>query len=398
MVGPPWLVAVSAPGWCAGVLRRVEQGTGGVLAARRAIKFPSTSRVGLIEGSARVAPGRLSARHRDAFVALYEAPTAADFLVAFRRGACGLVVEKPESVLSRHALSVARALGLPLVTGARLPDDLEGNIVVVDATADTGWIGPPASVHPQPLRPKQGRRAAHWPGRCRCVLPTSMLAGPSDAYLELVTAHLEERLIARDALARGLACGVGLLRLEWVLSASVAMGAVELTEHLSAVLDDFLEVPVAVRLADWGPDKLPCSAGNLYGWSGHRGLAGLLGTKALGLQVRALTTAQRRCGHRSVWLVAPFVEDVASMAHLAGMLEPGGVALGAMVESAAGCDVVGAMSNVVAGVWFGLGDLSAEVGYTAARDLVLSACDHLTVPVHICGELSVGVTRQGPFE
>jgi signal transduction protein with GAF and PtsI domain len=378
-----------APGWCAGPLLLLsEAGPGGPLPVRRTCVFPPYTRAGLVEEAEFDGHGRRTGADLPAggFVAAVPRASAAQVLNLYRCGALGFVVEAAEAEIGRHGAALARALGLPMLAGVSVPSDADGLPVMVDATGRLGWVGPAVGQ-------KVGRRSSSaalgvslgWPGRR--VLPLPMLSEPSDVHLELVTAHAEERLLARDALDKGLARGIGLLRLELILMASPGIEGPELTSHLEAVLGEFEDVSVAIRLADWGDDKVPNASSELFGWSGQRGIAGLLGTAALEAQVEAVRLARVATGHADVWLVAPYVEHGFQMRALRALVGEPGVRLGAMVESERGCDEITTISTEADGVWFGLGDLSTELGAEGACTRVIAACEGVALAVSVCGEL-----------
>lgn len=385
---------LAAPGWALGVLRRLPSPT----LTRAHPRFSEQTRLGFLERAACAERGQAAPTPRPPrqtpFLGLHEGPLAPWELLAQHADGCRGLVWTPPREEARHVLGVARALGMPVwLTDARLAcPHLEQHALLEVGPDGLGTLRPldAALEHPQGAPPTA--RAPHreaWPPGLTRVLPWGALPPsphPPDApvALELMWGQAEEVELALEAARTRRADGVGLVRLEYILGADPDMTQEELGELLAAMLAPLLALPVAVRLADWSPDKPPPATHSpLLAWNGDPGFHGLP-QEARRSQLQALGWAAQRAGHRQVWAVLPRAQP--GDERRARQDTPPHVRLGAMLEdwsslaawrSFEGCDF-----------WIGLGDLGRARRGTADWDELAARCAQLRAAqqeVWVCG-------------
>lgn len=336
-----------SPGLAVAPVRAVECAP----ALRGGAWLPAHSRVGMLERlllepeAAPEAPCSAQAP----YLAYLEGALDAALLLALYRDACRGVLLGPGAALERHALGVAVALGLPMAR-------LEPGEGVEPGQALRLWVGPREA--------SLGREEPGGWGLARRVLPwTALGERASGAWLEVVSAQEEELCHLLGLLEGGQAQGVGLLRLEYLCYQDPGLDEEGLAWRLGRVLAALKGWPVALRLADWGPEKPPPEASPLArGWSGGRGPKSWAGTPGLAAQLGALGAAVRQSGHARVQVVAPFVEGVAAWEAAQAQVQEAGLGpLGVMLESAQGLGGLEHWRARGVGLWLGLGDLSQEV-------------------------------------
>jgi phosphoenolpyruvate-protein kinase (PTS system EI component) len=277
---------------------------------------------------------------------------------------------------SAHAAVIARGLGIPMVVGAG-PD-------VLALSGDVLVDGDRGEVVAEPARAVRRRRdvVARGPGRTHDGVRVRILANAAGSA------------DVRAALAKG-AEGVGLLRTE--LAFLDAAGWPAETEHLAAltpVLSALAGRTATVRVLDFGGDKTPPF---LRGTSA-RGIALLREeSAALAAQVRAIVAAGAETDLRILLPLVRAAEDVEAVRALAP-----GVAIGAMLETAAAIDAADEIASAADFLSIGTNDLTADVlgadrfapGETAAHHpRVLraiarageAAAEHRRV-LEVCGE------------
>lgn len=386
------MTPLAAPGWAVGVLRRLPSPPRPLAQPR----FSEQTRLGFLERAAnadlpQAQPPKRSPRQTP-FLGLHEGPLAPwELLAQHADGCCGLVWTPPTQE-TRHVLGVARALGMPVwLADARLASPHLNQHTLLEVGPDgLGALQPlgAATAHAPHPAPRAPRREAWPPGLTR-VLPWGALPPPphppdAPVALELMWGQAEEVELALEAARTRRARGVGLVRLEYILGADPGMTEEELGELLAAMLAPLVGLPVAVRLADWSPDKPPpYTHAPLLAWNGDPGLQGLP-PETRRAQLQALGWAAQRAGHREVWAVLPRARP--GDERRARQDAPPHVRLGAMLEdwsslaawrSFEGCDF-----------WIGLGDLGRARRGPAAWDELAARCAQLRAAqqeVWVCG-------------
>ena len=304
--------------------------------------------------------------------------------------------------VTAHAAIVARALGIPMVTG--LGDELRaiasGVEVVIDGDAGTIVLSPGPARSAAARHAAQARRAAGERARHDRELPAETNDGTRITVLTNAAA-------ARD-LELGFGAGaegVGLLRTELAfLDATSWPTEAEHRRALAPVLDRLAGRPAVVRVLDFGADKAPPF---LHGVA-ERGIALLLAHReALAAQLSAIVGAG--AGH-GVRVMLPLVEGADQLREtrelLAEIAAQAGVApappLGAMVETVAAVEAIEEIVRESAFISIGTNDLTASVLATdrfsggaldAHHPRVLAAIARTTAAaqragrrVEVCGE------------
>jgi multiphosphoryl transfer protein len=328
------------------------------------------------------------------------------------QGAAGFVLRAGGA--RSHAAVLARAAGLPMVVrvGDMVDAVPDGTPVLVDGSAGTVLVEPPAEVvaGPQPT----GDTTA------TPVVPAGALRRPDGTPLR-VAANVGSVTDARTA-ADGGADGVGLLRTELLFTGRSELPAEqEQVDWLTGILTACPAGPVVIRTVDLGGDK-PVPALRLdpvrHGFLGRRGLRLCLARPELfRIHLRAVL---RACAVRPVELMFPFVtapQEVrqarAALAAAADSLRAEGVAyaepaaVGMMVEiPTTVVDVrpflplvdflsVGSndLAQYLAAADRTLGEVAGEYG--AGERLIPSLVTALVavarpagVPVAVCGDLA----------
>jgi multiphosphoryl transfer protein len=292
-----------------------------------------------------------------------------------------------------HAAIVARALGLPMVTG--LGEEVlgarAGEPLVIDGEAGTLTLSPApqraAAAHQAATR----RRAT----RARAAAARDLPAVTRDGQRVLVLANAASATEVPLALEAG-AEGVGLLRTELTfLEASRWPDEDQHARALSPVLGQLGGLPVTVRVLDFGGDKLP----PFLAGDERRGISLLLAhPDALAAQLRAIVRAGSEVALR---VMLPLVEDPREVDAVRALL-PAGTQVGAMIETpraaetaealAAASDFLSIGTNDLTASTLGLDRFAAERG--ACHDpRVLDRIRHTVraarvagVPLEVCGE------------
>ncbi len=268
----------------------------------------------------------------------------AELLDWHARGICGAVVEEASG--SGHAAILARALGIPVLGGARGVFDAaeEGDEVVLDCEEGQVTLRPEQEVKQVYLRAVEAahERKAGW----------ASLRDQPAATLDGVRV----RLLLNIGLAMELpqleatgAEGIGLFRTE---IAMLARGAIVDVPEQAAVYARVLDVagdrPVLFRTLDLGGDKLlpgsqkPEEENPAMGWRSLR--IGLDRPALLRRQLRALLLA---AGGRPLSVMFPMVATVAEFRQAKALL----TAEASRVRPAPGALSVGTMLEVPALLW-----------------------------------------------
>jgi phosphoenolpyruvate-protein kinase (PTS system EI component) len=281
----------------------------------------------------------------------------ADLLEHLGQGLVGAVAVRGGA--NSHAAIVARSIGLPLVMGVdpRILTLTDHTPLLVDATE--GWVvtDPPhveiVRAYAASTRDEQ-RRAALATER---GLPHLTADGQPFTLLCNVASDTEVRA-GRDAGATG----IGLLRTELpFLDTERWPTEADHRRSLRPILAEAAGWPVTVRLLDFANDKVPPFL------HGHRvGLDALLDNPtALAAQIRAVVELGRG---RPVQIMVPMVTNVAQLRavratvdKVAAELAAAPVRVGAMVETVAAVEAIGALCEVADFLSIGTNDLTAEV-------------------------------------
>lgn len=182
-------------------------------------------------------------------------------------------------------------------------------------------------------------------------------------------AQEEELCHLRGLLTRGQAQGLGLLRLEYLCYQDPGLDEAGLAQRLTQVLTWCDRWPVALRLADWSPQKPPPARSALaQGWRGARGPAGWCDTEGLSRQLGAIASAVAQAAHPQVRVLAPMVEAPAPLLAVQEQADGLGLGeLGVMLESAAGLEHLERWISSGRDLWLGLGDLSQDAARVPQR-------------------------------
>jgi phosphocarrier protein FPr len=152
-----------------------------------------------------------------------------------------------------HSAILARALGIPAVTGASqsLEDIPAGTTVAIDGFTGQVWTSLPG----QKLLDLQTQRQA-WQARLKELQKTSQdNAITRDGHRVEVVANVGSLQDAETAISNG-AEGIGLLRTEFLfLTRATAPDEGEQDQALSAIAQRMQKLPVIVRTLDVGGDK-----------------------------------------------------------------------------------------------------------------------------------------------
>jgi phosphotransferase system enzyme I (PtsP) len=279
----------------------------------------------------------------------------ADLLDWHARGVAGVVIE--EASPSGHAAIVARAIGLPVLGGARgvVEAARSGDPAVLDADEGRLILRPDADlrqVYTRGLEARTARQAGWAAFRDR---PAVTADGTSVALMLNVGLALE-----LDQLDRTGAAGIGLYRSEIAMLARGAVADVaEQAATYSRVLDAAAGRPVLFRTLDLGADKIlpggpPSEEENpAMGWRSLR--IGLDRPALLRRQLRALLLA---AGGRDLSVMFPMVATVAEFRAARNLLE----AEAKRVRPAPRTLRIGTMLEVPALMWQ-LPELLAEVDF-----------------------------------
>jgi multiphosphoryl transfer protein len=327
------------------------------------------------------------------FVLVAEELGPADLLEHLGRGLVGAVAVRGGA--NSHAAIVARSVGVPLVVGVDaavldLPDktpllvDAGVGVVVTDPSESEVALADEAVN-------RDGQRRAALAAERRA--PHLTADGQPFGLLCNVASDTEVRL-GRDSGAEG----IGLLRTELPFVHSGQWPTRD--EHrraLRPILAEATGWPVTVRLLDFANDKVPPFL------RGHRvGLDALLDNPdALRAQLRAIVDAGRGVDLR---IMVPMVTAPAQLRAVRDALGEPGIPVGAMVETVAAVEAIGALAEVADFFSIGTNDLTAEVldldrtdprarpELTAHRDVLDLIARTVTAarlagrPVSVCGD------------
>ncbi len=334
------------------------------------------------------------------FVLVADELGPADLLEHLGQGLVGAVAVRGGA--NSHAAIVARSIGLPLVMGVdpRILDVTDHTPLLIDANG--GWVvtDPPHAdvvrAYAASTRDEQ-RRTALAAERGR---PHLTADGQPFTLLCNVASDTEVRA-GRDAGATG----VGLLRTELpFLDTGRWPTEADHRRSLRPILAEAAGWPVTVRLLDFANDKVPPFL------RGHRvGLDALLDNPtALSAQIRAVVDLGRG---EPVQIMVPMVSTVAELRTVRAAvdtvtaeLRTAPVRVGAMVETVAAVEAIGALCEVADFLSIGTNDLTAQVldldrtdprarpeltAHPQVLDLiarVVTASCLAGVPVSVCGD------------
>jgi phosphotransferase system, enzyme I, PtsP len=253
------------------------------------------------------------------------------------RGVAGVVIE--EGSPGGHAAILARALGLPVLGGARglLEAAEPGDEAIVDADEGLLILRPPADVqegYGHALETKRLRQSSWEKLR---DLPSATACGTALRLMLNIGLAME-----LDALDRTAADGIGLFRTEIAMLARGAVGNVaEQAAVYARVLDAAGDRPVLFRTLDLGGDKLlpgmaPEEENPAMGWRSLR--IGLDRPASLRRQLRAMLLA---AGGRELSVMFPMVATAGEFRRAKALLlaevdrvrpMPARLQIGAMLE------------------------------------------------------------------
>ncbi len=277
-----------------------------------------------------------------------------------------------------HAVILARALGLPMVTGIEVGAIHGGDRLIVDGNTGTVYLNPSPAVE-----------AAHQPPPEEAWAPP----GPAERLPVRLRANVS---VARDletATAHG-AMGIGLYRTEYALLThrdALYREAEQLRIYARAV-ERFPEEPVTLRTLDLGGDKpflrlLPVQEANpLLGLRAVR--LTLHRRRVLSVQLRAMLRAAAEGRVRILFPMVTTLEELeqllAAVAEARRDLEEAGIAhgeaeLGVMVEVPAVARAGRPLFERVDFVAIGSNDLAQ---YALAVDRQSTTVGHLYQPLH----------------
>lgn len=304
-------------------------------------------------------------------------------------GAAGVALGR--GAPTSHAMILARAAGLPAVTGLGGDVDsvAEGVTVVLDGHAGTLTVDPDAAT----LADARERLARQRAAREELLAAAREPGALADGTRVVVAANAARPAEAEMAATVG-AEGIGLLRTEMsFLERSELPDEDEQTRDLAAICEPLGDELVIVRTLDAGGDK-PLPALDLdpvrHGFLGQRGLRhGLAHPEVLAPQLRAIL---RVAATHRIAVMFPMVTDVEEVHAARAALEDAAAALdaesvtrgwpeqiGVMVEVPAAALAADRLTAAVDFFSVGTNDL---VQYTMAADRTLSELAHLTAPDH----------------
>jgi phosphoenolpyruvate-protein kinase (PTS system EI component) len=301
-----------------------------------------------------------------------------------------------------HAAIVARALGVPMVTGLyeQVLEIAEGAPLVIDGSSGTRMIDPGADRAQAANEEMTARRAAAQRAHELREQPATTSDGKRITVLANVASPEELELGLRSG-----AEGIGLLRTELAfLDATEWPSEQRHAEALKPILTKLGRRPAIVRVLDFGADKSPPFLHDVA----QRGLELLLDhPDAFIAQLRGIVLASR---HHDIRLLLPMVEQpeqitqsrslVARVAAQLGVdrLPP----LGAMIETPAAVHNADAIAERSDFLSIGTNDLTASTlglnrfaanAAGAHHPLVLrsiaatvAAAHAAGIPIEVCGE------------
>jgi phosphoenolpyruvate-protein kinase (PTS system EI component) len=242
-----------------------------------------------------------------------------------------------------HVAIVARALGVPLAFGVT-PDAADGVPAVLDGAT---LILDPTAEQEQAAREAMRAAAQH---RADLAAGRTLPAVTRDGQTITLLANVATAEESRAAVTAG-AEGAGLVRTELpFLTAPDWPGEAAHLAALRPVLGPLAGLTATVRTLDFAPDKLPP-------FLNGRSYPGQPPPEALAAQLSAIVTAAAETRLR---VMLPMVQSAAHL-HEARALLPGGVPLGAMVETAAAVEAIDDIAAAADFLSLGTNDLSASL-------------------------------------
>jgi multiphosphoryl transfer protein len=314
---------------------------------------------------------------------------------------------------SSHAIILARAMGIPAVTGLGpvLETLAEGTRLALDGERGLVWVSP----EPEELRKLETRRERWLESRSAADSARQQPAATRDGRPIRVFANIGSVEGAAEAIDRG-AEGVGVLRTEFLF---LGRAAAPTEEEQFAVYQEIAGTlgnrPLVIRTLDAGGDKpLPyidigAEANPFLGW---RGIRLTLDRRDLLLtQLRAILRVAR--GH-AVEILFPMISSLSEMRAAKAALEEAAAGLGcaaikagAMIETPAAVMIADRLAREAAFFSIGTNDLAQymmSADRTNARvaraadalepavlrgiELAIRAGREAGIPVTLCGELA----------
>lgn len=320
-----------------------------------------------------------------------------------------------------HAAIIARALGLPAVSGVgALTHGIKtGDPIIIDGRKGEIVVNPDAETvqlcKQEAARKRQGER--------RLKGLRDVQAQTKDGKLISLEANIE---LPRDteAVIESGAVGVGLLRTEFLfMNRSTLPDEEEQYETLCQIVDNLKGLPLTVRTLDVGGEKLASALGSVAKESANPALGlrairlGLKEPKLLDTQLAAILRASM---HGPIRILIPMVSTVAQMVqvrarilqverrlHRRGIKLKGLPPLGAMIEIPAAALMADALAKVCDFFSIGSNDLTQytlaiDRGDDSVADLydpfhpavlrliqfTVAAAWRSNIPVALCGEIA----------
>jgi phosphoenolpyruvate-protein kinase (PTS system EI component) len=249
-----------------------------------------------------------------------------------------------------HAAVVARGLGLPLVVRLGAGILAAEGTVAVDGAEGIATLSPAADRARAAADAQEARRVE----RAQALADRALPAVTRDGHRVRVLVNAATRAELDAGLAAG-AEGVGLLRTELAfLDAETWPTEAQHRAAIAPVLDGLAGRTATVRVLDFGADKTP----PFLAGTPERGLELLLAhPDALDAQLRAIVGAGRDSELR---ILLPMVES-AEQVHAVRARLPGGVSLGAMIETTRAVADAPAIAHAADFLSIGTNDLSHAV-------------------------------------
>lgn len=286
-----------------------------------------------------------------------------------------------------HTAIIARQLGIPCVVAVSGLDEIAaGTPVLVDGENGTVVAAP----DPDEARARVGtageraREAAAWRGAGQT----------SDGHPVDLLANVADGAAAREAVAQGVAQGIGLYRTELgFLSAASEPTVAQQTAIYTEVLEAFPTAKVVVRTLDAGSDKPLVYAGLPEEANPALGVRGLrIALDDPGILDRQLDAIAAAAGsRRDVWVMAPMVATVEEARFFAERVRSRGLVAGVMIEVPAAALLADALLAEVDFVSIGTNDLTQ---YTMAADRLSPSLAVLSDPWQPAVLRLVGMTAE----
>ena len=302
-----------------------------------------------------------------------------------------------------HAAILARALGIPMVSGIRDPLSLItcGTVVLVNGTTGAVTIWPGAATRAQ---------AAAQVAAVAPAMPGAARVPGFAVHANISTVHDLPEVLAHDAE------GIGLYRTEYeFLTAGALLDEDAQYARYAQVVTQLRGRPVCVRLLDIGGDKelsflqVPKEANPCLGCRGARFL--LAHPELLAVQARAL---QRAAQHGPLGVLYPMISSAAQFTQLKNVfcdavadLPAAALQHGVLFEIPAACLEAAALLRLADFGSIGTNDLlqylcavdrnnaavAAEYqpdrpAFWALLDMTVTAAHAAAKPLSVCGELA----------